>query len=163
MLHAHGRECRPVVRQPLAFGGARRQAHPLRPAVEAKRQRDFAGRDILWEIQFFEGIVAKLPTSVEALQPLAENYTTVGRYHEGLAVDLTLSRLRPDDPLVHYNLGCSLSLVGNVDAAILALRHAVELGYDGVDLMREDTDLDNIREDPRYAEIERSILERQEA
>jgi quercetin dioxygenase-like cupin family protein len=55
-----------------------------------------------------------------------------------------------------FNAACFEALAGEIDAAIEHLRHAAEL--DPREVKRyapDDTDLDSIREDPRYAEIVR--------
>jgi tetratricopeptide (TPR) repeat protein len=111
--------------------------------------------DIEWEIAFYEGVVARSPDLTDALKPLGDLYTRAGHYQKGLEVDLKLARLLPDEALVHYNLACSHSLLKNLDEGIAALRRAVELGYHEIRWMRKDADLANLREDPRYAEIER--------
>jgi len=113
--------------------------------------------DIVWEIDFYEGLVVHLPDCIDVLKPLGDNYTQIGRIEEGLAIDLKLVRLLPDDPTVHYNLACSLSLLDNADGAIFALRRAVELGYREIGWMRSDPDLENLRSDPRYPAIEQSL------
>ena len=53
-----------------------------------------------------------------------------------------------------YNAACFEALAGETDAALDHLRRAVEL--DRREVRRyapEDTDLDSIRDDPRYAEL----------
>jgi len=42
---------------------------------------------------------------------LGNAYTENGMYAKGLLVDLKLSRLKPNDPLVHYNLARSYALL----------------------------------------------------
>ena len=64
-----------------------------------------------------------------------------------------LAALRKDDPIVQYNLACSYSLVGQPDKAISALENAIELGYLDVEHINEDSDLDNIRSDPRFLNV----------
>ena len=74
-------------------------------------------QDLDLEIGFLEGLVRRDPTYVEALQILGDNYTRRGRYTEGLKVDERLSRLRPDDSVVYYNLACSYSLTSQIESA----------------------------------------------
>jgi carboxyl-terminal processing protease len=54
---------------------------------------------------------------------------------------------------LQYNLACGHSLLGDTDAAIACLRQATDAGWANARHMRADTDLDNIRDDPRYTEI----------
>jgi hypothetical protein len=106
--------------------------------------------EVGFEIIFLEPLAEALPACPEVLKILAEHYTTAGRYTDGLALDRRLAHLRPDDPVVHYNLGCSLSLVGSVEEALETLVRAIHLGYNDFDHMRADPDLENARRDPRF-------------
>jgi len=56
---------------------------------------------------------------------------------------------------VHYNAGCLESLADNADAALEHLRRAKELDTDGesAQYFREDSDLDPLRDDPRFQEL----------
>lgn len=110
-----------------------------------------------FEVAFFERVVERDRCFVDALRVLAELLTHRKSYQRGLQVDQRLARLRPDDPLVRYNLACSYALVRALRNATKALREAVELGYDDFDFMEEDPDLDNIREDPDYQLLLRQV------
>ena len=106
-----------------------------------------------WEIRFYENILKRSPDYVEVLVLLGGLYTGRKMYAKGLKVDQRLTMLRKDDPIVHYNLACSCSLLRQRDEAFKALFDAVELGYRDVEHMQSDNDLDNIRSDPRYEEV----------
>src|SRR5262245_9716424 len=86
-------------------------------------------RDLDIEIGFLEGIVHRDPAYIDALQLLGDDYTKRGKYVSGLQIDLRLSGLRPRDPLVFYNLACSLCLTSNFKEAVDALEQAINLGY----------------------------------
>jgi adenylate cyclase len=58
-----------------------------------------------------------------------------------------------DDALVLYNLSCLYSLAGEVTSALDALEKSYEAGLADPDWMRQDSDLDNIRNHPRYKEL----------
>jgi tetratricopeptide (TPR) repeat protein len=109
--------------------------------------------DLDFEISFFENIIKNNPNFVEALIALGDNYTKKGRYEEGLKIDLKLVQLRPDDPVVHYNLACSYSLLKMPDQSLAALKKAIQLGYREFSFMQKDPDLDFIRKDPRFKEL----------
>ncbi|MFQ5701455.1 MAG: protein kinase [Acidobacteriota bacterium] len=55
-----------------------------------------------------------------------------------------------DDALVLYNLACVYSLAHEPDSAFDALERSFEAGLADPDWMRQDSDLDNIRDDPRF-------------
>jgi len=108
-----------------------------------KKRKDF-------EIRFYENLLKERPDFLQALNCLGDVYTRKGFYREGLAVDRKLVHLKPEDPIVHYNLACSLSLVGDTDAALEALKKAVLLGYDDATYLLKDPDLEHIRTDERF-------------
>jgi tetratricopeptide (TPR) repeat protein len=102
------------------------------------------------ELEFLENIARRLPEDIEVLRALADLYTKTGDYIEGLRIDERLSQLCSEEPLVWYNLGCSLSLVERKDDALDALSRALELGYDDYEWMKKDGDLTVLRGDPRF-------------
>lgn len=99
-----------------------------------------------FEIKFYEEILKQQPDFINVLIPLGNVYTHKGFYKEGLAVDKKLTQLLPNDPIVYYNLACSLSLVGRPIESLTKLKKAVVLGYDEFSFMSQDSDLDNVRE-----------------
>jgi tetratricopeptide (TPR) repeat protein len=110
-------------------------------------------RDIGVEIQFYEGILAQDPDYVEALLPLAEAYTRAGLYEKGLEADQRLAKLRPKDASVHYNLACSWALTGHKEEALAAVEHAVELGFNDVELLMKDEDLALLHDVDEFAQL----------
>jgi tetratricopeptide (TPR) repeat protein len=113
-----------------------------------------------FELDFFTGILDKHPCYVDVLRAQGTNLTLKGRYAEGLQIDKRLVQLRPTDPLAHYNLACSYALLKRTEQAIKTLRRAVELGYRDFRYMREDRDLDAIRQDPRFRQLLREYENR---
>jgi len=110
-------------------------------------------RDLDVKIGFLEGVLRRDPGFIEALQVLGDDYTRRGRFVAGLRVDEQLAQLRPDDPLVHYNLACSYSLTGNYNQAASALVRALDLGYRDLKWLARDPDLADLREHPLYKTI----------
>jgi len=108
--------------------------------------------DLEFDIRFCEGLIEKCPDFVQALVLLGELYTHQGLYEKGLAIDRQLARLRPDDPVVFYNLACSHSLLRQMDEAFDAIRTAIALGYDDFTYMEQDQDLKNLFRDSRFRE-----------
>lgn len=113
--------------------------------------------DLDFEISFYEGVLNKRPDFFQALTALGNAYTARGDYAKGLKIDLALSRLRRDDPLVHYNLACSYSLLGEIDAAFKTLKNAILLGYDDFNYLRRDPDLENLRKDKRFETLFKTL------
>ncbi len=126
-----------------------------------KTRRRYRRKD--FEIIFYEKLVEKRPNFFQALSCLGEAYTRKGFYKEGLKVDQRLVKLKPEDPIVHYNLACSLSLVGKVDEAMKELKKAVLLGYDDFSYILEDPDLENVRNSSTFEEFFRKLQRLDEA
>ena len=103
-----------------------------------------------FEIRFYEGIIEERPNFTNVLLSLGDIYTKKGFYKEGLAVDKKLIDLLPQDPIVHYNFACSLSLVSELGQSLLQLKRAVLLGYDDFDFIEKDSDLVNLRQTQDY-------------
>jgi tetratricopeptide (TPR) repeat protein len=86
---------------------------------------------------------------------LADTFRQAGRLDEGRAIMEQLIAEKPDYWPTSYNAGCFEALAGNPDAAFEHLRRARELdaGGDSAQYFREDSDLDPLREDPRFQEF----------
>ncbi len=63
---------------------------------------------------------------------------------------MKLINLRPDEPLVGYNLACSYSLLGRFKQALESLGKAIDLGYNDIHHLEDDSDLDSLREEDDY-------------
>src|SRR4051812_23294961 len=113
---------------------------PKKPASR-KRLNRHEKRDLDIEIGFLEGIVQRDPNYIDALQLLGDDYTRRGDFGDGLRIDEALSRLRPEDALVHYNLACSYSLTRQYRLAADTLEEALNLGYRDFKWLAEDPDL----------------------
>jgi len=86
---------------------------------------------------------------------LADTYRQAGRLDDGRAIMRQLIAEKPDYWATSYNAGCFESLAGNADAAFEHLRRAKELASDeeSAQYFREDSDLDPLRDDPRFQEL----------
>lgn len=123
--------------------------HPVTPGIrriERQSQLDF-------EVEFYQTILGKLPDYIEVLQIQAGHYAKKGLLREGLKVDQSLIKLRPENPTFHYNLACRYALLKQSDMALHTLRRALELGYDDVIFMARDKDLSSLVSDPRFFDL----------
>jgi hypothetical protein len=85
---------------------------------------------------------------------VADAYRRAGRTDEGRAVVLQMLEDLPQAWYTPYNAACWESLAGNTDTAFDHLRNAIELDADATrGYMAQDTDLDPIRDDPRFHEL----------
>jgi len=99
-----------------------------------------------FEIQFFESIYRKNPMDPSVVELLAHLYTKIGRISDGLRMDRKMIRLRPDNPVAHYNLACSLALKNRKSEAVKALRNAIAREYSDWDWLLQDPDLENLHD-----------------
>lgn len=114
-----------------------------------KKDREYS----MFALEFCSKILEQRPCHVEALELAANHFTALGYYTDGLLLDQRLAEIRPEDPGVLYNLGCSLALIGRHDDAILTLSRAVQFGYHDHRHMSTDKDLGSLRDDPRFREL----------
>jgi tetratricopeptide (TPR) repeat protein len=85
---------------------------------------------------------------------LADGLRQAGRPDEGRAIMEQLIAEKPDYWAVHYNAGCFEALAGDKDAAFAHLRRAKELNAEqAAPYFREDSDLDSLRDYPRFQEL----------
>jgi tetratricopeptide (TPR) repeat protein len=99
-----------------------------------------------FEIKFLEGVLKVSPNFTEALVNLGDLYTKQGFYEKGLSVDLKLAMLKPEDPIVLYNLACSYSLIQDVEKSLKVMKAAVQKGYSDLGYLEQDADLINLRQ-----------------
>ena len=109
--------------------------------------------DYSFEISFYENLDKRDHNDARVIELLAHLYTRVGRIEEGLSMDLRLSQLRPKDSMVHYNLACSLCLVGQQEEALEMLRKSIGMGYSDFQWMMEDPDLEAVRRLPDFQKL----------
>jgi tetratricopeptide (TPR) repeat protein len=102
------------------------------------------------DIDFVEKLLARSPESIEVLRVLAELVSKKGLVTRAVDLDRRIVLLQPDDFLARYNLACSLARAGCADEAIDALSRAILLGYDDLDHMEADPDLESLRTHPDF-------------
>ena len=69
-----------------------------------------------------------------------------GRKDEALREGAQAQELSPNDPLMLYNVACVYSRLGETERAIEALRQAISAGYENFSWLRNDPDLDALRD-----------------
>ena len=111
-------------------------------------------KDLLeFEIAFYQQLLNVTPDFIDALMALGEAYTRRGWHEKGLEVDLKLTRMKSDDPVIWYNVACSYSLLKRYDDALAALQHAIAIGYDDFDFLLNDADLAGLRQQPQFRQF----------
>jgi hypothetical protein len=105
------------------------------------------------EMNFLEQVRRRCPAYRPVNEVLGDLYTKVGRFEDGLKVDLLLTKTHPEDPYVWYNLGCSYALTERRDEAFASLDRAVDLGYCDFEWFMKDDNLTSIRGDMRFFKL----------
>ncbi len=127
---------------------------PLNTAARRSLTRKSRRAGLRFETGILEKLVEREPDNLDYLAALGEAYTRLRRYRAGLVVDQELVNRAPDDPIHRYNLACSQSLVGDLDASATSLIKSFELGYRDFDHLRRDPDLRRLRDDLRFALVQ---------
>jgi tetratricopeptide (TPR) repeat protein len=109
--------------------------------------------DLAFEIQFLEPLLRTDPKNTDVLAVLGHHYTKLGQHDKGLDVDRRLVVLKPRDPTARYNLACSLSLIGEVEEGLRELAQALELGFNNLELLLSDPDIQKLRGHPTFREL----------
>ena len=128
---------------------------PLSLSESLRAEAERLGLDFLAGILEVE--TERHPGNIDALAELGHTYTRQGRVDRGLAIDRELVRAVPTNPTVHYNLACSLALLGTKDEALDVLERAVELGYCDPQFMLQDDDLAALRGEARFQALVRRL------
>jgi hypothetical protein len=92
------------------------------------------------------------PQGFELWAPLVPLYQE-GRYAEAADRAGPIADAHPEFPGIAYNAACIESLAGRPEQAIAHLRQAVEGSERFREFARGDSDLDAIRDDPRFTEL----------
>ena len=94
------------------------------------------------------------PDDNRALNMGAFALLRLGEREEALEWMTTSMQNAPMDSIIQYNAACFFSLAGEVDKALDCLENClVKVGNISREWLEHDSDMDNIRSHPRYAEI----------
>lgn len=106
-----------------------------------------------FEVEFYGRILARNSNNIDVIRRLVEHLSRRGDYVGALPLYQKLVGLRSQDCIARYNLACTLSMLGDLDAAILALEAAFEIGYSDIPHLESDTDMEPLRQLAGYARI----------
>jgi tetratricopeptide (TPR) repeat protein len=124
--------------------------HALRSRLADQNQLDF-------DIEFFDRVLSRQADYLDVLRCQGQLLSRKGLHARALEIDRRVVQLSPADGVAHYNLGCSLALMGHAQEAIQALRQALRHGYHDIDYLESDHDLDSLRHLPEYRELLREF------
>lgn len=75
------------------------------------------------------------------------------RFDDGIESFTRALELKPDSGEGAYGMACALSLKREADGALEWLRKSIQLGYDNLDHIEKDPDLEYLRKDSRYSQV----------
>lgn len=101
-------------------------------------------------IQCAEAKLRLNPDDARALYMGANGLVALGEHERGLEWANQALSMDPDEPMVLYNVACIQSLAGRVEDAINSLERAVRSGLSQKGWIEHDSNLDPLREHPRY-------------
>jgi len=90
------------------------------------------------------------PDDARALYMGANGLVALGEIDKGLEWARQARKIEPDEPMLLYNLGCIYSLAGEPEEALDCLERAVELGLTQKGWYENDSNLDPLRDLPRF-------------
>jgi hypothetical protein len=100
--------------------------------------------------RFYESLYRRRRSDLLVIQILSNLYASQGDKKNSFKMDRRHVLLEPLNPIAHYNLACGLSLHGKTNEAIESLETAVTLGYNDLQWICDDIDLDPIRKDRKF-------------
>jgi tetratricopeptide (TPR) repeat protein len=83
----------------------------------------------------------------------ANGLVALGERERGLEWARRALEIEPNEPMLLYNLACIYSLAGEIDEAIGCLERALEVGFAHTPWIRKDSNLDPLRDDPRFQAV----------
>lgn len=101
-------------------------------------------------IRVIEQRLALNPDDQRALHFGCAQMITAGRVQEGLAMIDRLLRLSPNEGTALYNAACAYARGGMIDQALDVMERRLAVGWINRDWLENDSDLDSIRDHPRY-------------
>ncbi len=107
-------------------------------------------------IPAFEGVTKAEPANGQAWFRLGFSHHSLGHYDKAVEA-YHKSEAIGHNPVVMYNLACSYSRLKNIDRAYEWLNKAVAGGFNQVSKIQSDPDLENVRADSRYPELQVTI------
>jgi tetratricopeptide (TPR) repeat protein len=134
------------------------QTSPPGDGSPSEKSSNWQHQDQLdFDIEFYGQVLKRNQDYLDVLRCQGQLLSRKGLHQQALEVDRRLVKLAPGDGVAHYNLGCSLALVGCSSDAIDALRQALLRGYNDYEYLETDRDLDSLRDTPAYLALLREF------
>jgi serine/threonine protein kinase/Tfp pilus assembly protein PilF len=128
------------------------------PLLVAQSYEDLGHADLakmsrLRGVAIAEAHLRMTPDDARALYMGANGLVALGEIEKGLEWATRAVEMGPDDPMLLYNVACIFSLANRVDEALGYIEAAVENGMRLRGWLEHDSNLDNIRNTPRFQAV----------
>lgn len=131
----------------------------LASAQAALRAKDYDEAAAL-----YRQATAKDPDNWRAWYFLGSVLQSDKKYEEAIKVNIKVAGMdSPAKSNAGYNVACAYALLGKKDMAFEWLNKAVEAGFRNTRTIEGDSDMDSLREDPRFPEVLAAVAEAAEA
>jgi adenylate cyclase len=129
-------------------------------SYEMLGRKDEATHTVRRALALIESEIAERPDNVHAIVQGAWALAYLGERKRAQEWARRAMAIDPDDPLDHYNLGCSLARMNRPDQALDLLEAcAAKMSPEWIDWVKQDSDLISLRDHPRY----KTLISRGEA
>ena len=156
-----GRTCHQIGRYEAAIEHLERAAQLLETdysplglvsqSYEMLGRKDEATHTVRRALVLIESEIAERPDNVHAIVQGAWALAYLGERKRAQEWARRAMAIDPDDPLDHYNLGCSLARMNKPDQALDLLEAcAAKRSPEWIDWVKQDSDLISLRDHPRY-------------
>lgn len=120
----------------------------------ASAQAALRAKDYDEAAKLYRQVVAKDPSNWQGLFFLGSALQSGGKYDAAIEVNTKLVGMdTPAKGSATYNIACAYALQGDKDQAFEWLHKASAAGYRSTRQLERDSDMDSLREDPRFAEV----------
>jgi non-specific serine/threonine protein kinase len=128
------------------------------PLLVAQSYEDLGHADLarmsrLRGVAIAEAHLRLTPDDARALYMGANGLVALGEVEKGLAWARRAVGMGPDDPMLLYNVACIFSLANRTDEALGYIEAAVEHGMRLRGWLEHDSNLDSIRDTPRFQAV----------
>ncbi len=125
----------------------------LRLTYEWLGDKDKMNEVLQSSIKVYPRYLLQHPDDARAHLFYALDLLLVGKNEEAKSEAAKAIELNPTDPLMQYNASCFYSRMGEKDLAIETLKNAMTAGYQDYEWIKRDSDLDTIRNEPKFIEL----------
>jgi len=134
------------------------QTRLLLGSVYTKLGRDADSRATrLTGVRLVEARLEFDPNDVRALYLAANSLISLGDFDRGLEWTQRALSIEPHEPMLLYNVACIYCMAGKPSEAIGFLEEAVRRGFSNRDWMKNDADLNPLRDSPRFQALTQTM------